>query len=93
VFGCQVIFLSESVPGASMTFHVFSVCPWQGSLASFTTGLLQFYINLRCLLSTGRRAQDYFENEFHSTCRVSSSVHDVKHCDLITHSQQMLVSI
>jgi hypothetical protein len=25
VFGCQVIFMSESVPGASMTFHAFSL--------------------------------------------------------------------
>ena len=55
VFGCQVIFMSESEPGASMTFHAFSVWPWQGSLSSITTGLLQRYINLRYLLSIGRR--------------------------------------
>jgi hypothetical protein len=60
VFGCEVIFMSESVPGASMIFHAFSVWLWQGSLASFTNGLLQFCINLRYLLSIGRRAPGLF---------------------------------
>jgi len=52
--------MNESVPGASMTFHAFSVWPWQGSLASFNTGLLQLYINLRYLLSISCRAPGLF---------------------------------